>query len=94
MEIESSVMRLFVEGNYCLRGKNTDILIQAPFSNLDTESFTEDGKPVNKGTKAKVGASVWLRAVNDDAGKIKIKLTLRKKLKDKKLEEKREAKKA
>jgi AsmA-like C-terminal region len=94
MEVQSSVVRLFVEGNYCLKGKNTDLLIQAPFSNLNNESFTDDTAPKNKGTKAKVGSSVWLRAMNGDDGKIKIKLTLSKKLKDKKMEDKRAAKKA
>ncbi len=94
MEIQSSVVRLFVEGNYCLKGKNTDLLIQAPLSNLNSDSFEDDTVPENKGTKAKVGSSVWLRAMNGDDGKIKIKLTLSKKLKDKKLEDKRAAKKA
>ena len=93
MEIQSSVLRLFVEGNYCLKGKNTDLLIQAPFNNLNSGSFEDDTTPRNKGTKAKVGSSVWLRAMNDDDGKIKIKLTLSKKLKDKKMEDKRAAKK-
>lgn len=82
MEIQSSVCRLFVQGNYGLKGKNTDLLIQIPLSNLNDKNF-EDGKaPKNKGTTAKTGMSVWLRAVNDDEGKVKMKLTLRKKLKD------------
>lgn len=88
MEIQSSVCRLFVQGNYGLRGKNTDLLIQIPLSNLNDKNF-EDGKaPKNKGTTAKTGMSVWLRAVNDDEGKVKMKLTLRKKLKDDKKNEK------
>lgn len=88
MEIQSSVCRLFVEGNYGLNGKNTDMLIQVPLSNLNDNSFTNDEAPKNKGTKAKVGMSVWLRAENDETGKVKMKLTLRKKLKDKEKNEK------
>ncbi|MES2847948.1 MAG: AsmA-like C-terminal region-containing protein [Bacteroidota bacterium] len=90
MEIQSSVGRLFVEGNYGLNGKNTDMLIQVPLSNLSNKSFTDDEAPKNKGTKAKVGMSVWIRAENDETGKVKMKLTLRKKLKDKKMNEKME----
>lgn len=88
MEIQSSVCRLFVEGNYGLNGKNTDMLVQVPLSNLNDKSFTNDKAPKNKGTKAKVGMSVWLRTQNDETGKIKMKLTLRKKLKDKAKNEK------
>jgi len=87
MELQSSVLRLFVEGNYGLNGKNTDLLIQVPLSNLSDNSFEEEGTPKNKGTKAKAGTSVWLRAVNDDNGKIKMKITLNKKLKNKKKED-------
>ncbi|HMO61766.1 MAG TPA: hypothetical protein PKA46_06785 [Ferruginibacter sp.] len=36
------------------------------------------------GSKAKAGISVWLRAANDDEGKVKVKLTLNKHLKHKK----------
>ena len=81
MEIQSSAFRLFLEGNYGLAKKNTDLLIQVPFSNLNDNSFEKEEGPVNKGVKAKTGASIWLRAVNDDNGKIKVKLTMRKKLK-------------
>ncbi|HTL08341.1 MAG TPA: AsmA-like C-terminal region-containing protein [Chitinophagaceae bacterium] len=81
MEIQSSAFRLFLEGNYGLAKKNTDLLIQVPFSNLNDNSFEKEEGPVNKGVKAKTGASIWLRAVNDDDGKIKVKLTMRKKLK-------------
>jgi hypothetical protein len=84
MEIESSVFRLFIEGNYALDGKNTDMLIQVPLSNLNSENFIDDVAPKNVGTTTKVGMSVWLRAANDDDGKVKLKLTLNKHLKNKK----------
>ena len=86
MEIESSVLRLFVEGNYGLNKKNTDLVIQVPFSNLSDKSF-EGKAPENKGVKAKAGMGILLRAVNDDDGKIKVKLTLSKKIKKAKKEE-------
>jgi len=88
MEIASSVCRLFVEGNYCLLGKNTEMLVQVPFSNLNDNNFTEESATQNKGTKARVGMSVWLRAVNDETGKVKLKPTLSKKFKNKSVEEK------
>jgi len=88
MEIQSSVCRMFIEGNYDLKGKNTDLLIQVPLSNLNDNSFTAGKAPKNKGTSAKVGMSVWLRAESEEDGKVKMKLTLRKKLKDKKKNEK------
>jgi AsmA-like C-terminal region len=81
MEIQSSAFRLFLEGNYGLAKANTDLLIQVPFSNLNGNSFEEDKDPVNKGVAAKAGASIWLRAVNGEDGKVKVKLTMKKKIK-------------
>ncbi len=81
MEIQSTAFRLFLEGNYGLAKKNTDLLIQVPFSNLNANSFDSTEGPVNKGIRSKAGASVWLRAVNGDDGKVKVKLTMKKKLK-------------
>lgn len=81
MEIQSSAFRLFLEGNYGLAKRNTDLLIQVPFSNLNGNSFENEEGPVNKGVRSKTGASIWLRAVNDEDGKVKLKLTMRKKLK-------------
>ncbi|MEO5594313.1 MAG: AsmA-like C-terminal region-containing protein, partial [Chitinophagaceae bacterium] len=81
MEIQSSAFRLFLEGNYGLAKRNTDLLIQVPFSNLNTNSFEGEEEPVNKGVKARTGASIWLRAVNDENGKVKVKLTMKKKMK-------------
>lgn len=88
MEIQSSVVRMFIEGNYDLKGKNTDLLIQVPLSNLNDNSFTDGKAPKNKGTSARTGMSVWLRAENEEDGKVSMKFTLRKKLKDKKKNEK------
>lgn len=83
MEIQSSAFRLFLEGNYGTAKRNTDLLIQVPLSNLNDNSFTATDEPLNKGIKAKTGASVWLRAVNREDGKVKLKLTISKKLKSK-----------
>ncbi|MES2332734.1 MAG: AsmA-like C-terminal region-containing protein [Bacteroidota bacterium] len=70
MEINSTVMSLFVEGVYGLNG-NTDISIQVPLSNLKKR-----GKayiPENAGADKGGGMSVFLRAKTDDDGAIKIK---------------------
>ena len=81
MEVQSSAFRLFVQGNYGLAKKNTDLLIQVPFSNLNKNSFDSAAGPINKGIEARTGASLWLRAVNQEDGKVKVKLTMRKKMK-------------
>ncbi len=93
MEIQSTVFRLFLEGNYDLAGKNTELLVQVPLSNLNNNSFDEENTPKNKGTKAKAGASVLLRAENDEKGNVKLKLTLRKKFKNEAVQEKANEKK-
>ena len=80
MEVASSVLRLFIEGNYDYAGKNTELLLQVPLSNLNSNNFEDGVAPTKKGIHSKVGMSVWLRAVNDDKGAIKVKFTLRKKL--------------
>lgn len=69
MEVQSSVLTLFVEGQYSL-AKETDLSIQIPLSNLKKRDKTY--KPENVGTDAKVGASVFLRARPDKEGKISI----------------------
>ncbi|MGI8952197.1 MAG: AsmA-like C-terminal region-containing protein [Chitinophagaceae bacterium] len=73
MEIESTVFTAFVEGTYSLQN-NTDISIQVPLSNLKTRDENYD--PKNKGTKAKVGSSIYLRARSDKNGGIKFGLDL------------------
>ena len=82
MEVQASVFRLFIQGNYGLAKRNTDLLIQVPFSNLNKNSFENDEQPVNRGVESKTGASIWLRAVNGENGKVKVKLTMRKKMKN------------
>jgi len=68
MEINSSVITLFVEGVY--GPKLTDISIQVPLSNLATK---KDYDPESVGTGKKGGMSVFLRAKSDEAGKVNIK---------------------
>ncbi|WP_018615361.1 AsmA-like C-terminal region-containing protein [Segetibacter koreensis] len=80
MEIESTVLTLFVEGVYSLRGK-TDISIQIPISNIKKRD--DDYKLENKGADAKGGASIYVRGKPGDDGNIKFKLDLFKKLRKK-----------
>lgn len=75
MEIHSSVMTLYVEGLYSLRG-NTDISIQIPLHNFLSGP---ENNPKNKGAHAKMGASIHLRARPDLKGNVKIGLDLFKK---------------
>ena len=82
MEISSTALHMFVEGNYGLNGYGTDLILQIPFSNLSSPDKTKD--PTNKGVHAKVGPGVLLRAKAGDDGKIKLGLTLSKKVKEKK----------
>jgi hypothetical protein len=68
MEINSSVLMLFVEGVY--GPKNTDISIQVPVKNLTTK---KDYTPENVGAGKSGGMSVFLRAKSDETGKVNIK---------------------
>lgn len=81
MQIESTVLTLFVEGVYSLRGK-TDLSIQVPLSNIKKRD--EDYTLENKGGKAKGGASIFIRGVPGEDGNIKFKLDLFRKLRKKK----------
>lgn len=83
MEVESNVFRLFVEGNYGLNGRNTDLLIQVPFSNFNKNSFDDTDVPVNRGIK-KAPKNIWLRAKNNEQGRVKLTLILNPGLKNKK----------
>ncbi|RYY48348.1 MAG: hypothetical protein EOO06_10450 [Chitinophagaceae bacterium] len=76
MEIQSSVLSLFVEGIYSMKG-NTDISIQVPLRNLKKRK--EDYKPENIGVDAKTGASIFLRGRPGNDGNIKFSLDLFKK---------------
>lgn len=70
MEINSSVLSLFVEGRYSLNGANTDLSIQVPLSNLKKRKA--DYKPENLGADRGGGMSVFLRARSNPDGTIRI----------------------
>ena len=70
MEINSTVLSLFVEGVYSMAG-NTDISIQVPLSNLKKRD--KNFKPENAGTDRGGGMSIFLRAKTGDDGMVKIK---------------------
>ena len=76
MEIQSTVLSLFVEGLYSMKG-NTDISIQVPLKNLKKRK--EDYKPENIGVDAKAGSSIFLRGRPGSDGNIKFSLDLFKK---------------
>jgi hypothetical protein len=69
MEIESTVITLFVEGIYDTK-KGTDMSIQVPLSNLKARS--DDTIPAIRGVNSKTGLSVRLRAKTGGDGKLKI----------------------
>lgn len=73
MEIQSTVLSLFVEGLYSMKG-NTDISIQVPLKNLKKRK--EDYKPENIGVDAKTGSSIYLRGRPGNDGNIKFSLDL------------------
>lgn len=79
MEIESNVLTFFVEGIYSF-GNNTNISIQVPLSNLRKRD--EDYEVKNRGSKRKVGASIYLRAKGTEDGSVKIGLDLLKRLRN------------
>ena len=69
MEIASSALTMYVEGVYSFK-EGTDISIQIPLSNLKNVDTT--AAVANKGTDAKVGPSIYLRAKDGVSGKVKI----------------------
>ncbi len=73
MQIESSVIKLFVEGQYGLVG-GTDLRIQVPLANLKNLDRSNMNKKANNTQKG--GASVYLRAKSGDDGKISIGLDI------------------
>ena len=73
MEIASSALTMYVEGVYAFK-EGTDISIQIPLSNIKSIDTTEAVK--NKGTKAKTGPSIYLRAKDGISGKVKIGVDL------------------
>ena len=81
MEIQSSVMSMFVEGIFNNKG-GTDISIQVPLSNIHKRGT--DFNPENIGTEKKGGSSIHLRGRPGPDGKIKFKLDLFNKFKKEK----------
>ena len=81
MEIQSSVMSMFVEGVYNKKG-TTDISIQVPLSNIHKRGA--DYNPENIGTDKKPGSSIHLRGRPGADGNIKFKLDLFNKFKKEK----------
>jgi uncharacterized beta-barrel protein YwiB (DUF1934 family) len=73
MEIQSSVLSLFVEGIYSKK-TGSDLSIQIPLNNLKKRD--EDYNPVNVGTKSKVGRSIFLRGKTGSDGNVNFKLDL------------------
>ena len=70
MEIQSSAISMYIEGQYDIYGKNTDLMIQVPFSNFGKRDESEPIK--NKGIDAKTGLSIWVNAKNNEQGEIKL----------------------
>ena len=69
MEIESSVLRLFLEGRYSF-AHHTDLSIQLPLSNLKKRDKSYN--PTNVGVNTKQGLSVFLHVTEDKDGKMNI----------------------
>ena len=69
MEIQSSVLSLFVHGRYSFTD-STSLSVQLPLSNLKKRDKTY--KPKNVGVDTKVGPSVFLHVYKDGEGKIAI----------------------
>lgn len=76
MEIQSSVMSIFIEGVYNKKG-TTDLSIQVPLSNLKKRD--DDYNPENVGVDKKGGKSIFIRGKPGEDGNIKFKLDLFKK---------------
>lgn len=71
MEIQSSVLSLFVEGRYSFTD-STSLSVQIPLSNLKKRH--KDFKPKNIGTHAKAGPSVFLHVHREKDMNSKIKI--------------------
>ena len=82
MQIQSSVMSLFVEGVYNSKG-NTDISIRVPLSNLKKRDSAYIPQNIEKGKKP--GSSIYLRGRPGADGKINFTLDLFNKYKKQKL---------
>ena len=76
MEIQSSVMTLFVEGLYSTKG-NTDLSIQVPLNNIIKKA--DEFNLINLGADKKGGRSIFLRGRPGSDGNVDFKLDLFKK---------------
>jgi hypothetical protein len=76
MEIESTVLSIYVEGIYSMKG-TTDMSIQIPLSNLKKRGA--DYKPENTGADKKGGSSIYIRGRPGPDGNIQFKPDLFKK---------------
>ena len=90
MEIESSVLSIFVEGIYGLKG-NTDISIQVPLSNLKKRDSAY--KPENIGVDKNTGSSLFIRARPGLDGTIQFKADLFNKFGKEERKQRRQARK-
>lgn len=73
MEIQSSVMSMFVEGVYSQKG-GTDMSIQVPLSNFKKRAT--DFNPENLGADKKGGGSIYIRGRPGPDGNVKFKLDI------------------
>ena len=73
MEIQSTVMSIFIEGVYNKKG-TTDLSIQVPLSNLKKRD--ENYNPENIGVNKKAGRSIFIRGQPGPDGNIKFSLDL------------------
>ncbi len=71
MEIATTALNLFVGGDYTLSG-NTNLHIQVPLNNLTKRDQTAKMKTASN--KDKGGTSLFLKAVSESNGKVKLKL--------------------
>ena len=71
MEIATSALNLFVGGDYGLNGK-TNLHIQVPLNNFTQKDQSKKMKTASN--KDRGGTSVFLKAVSDASGKIKLTL--------------------
>jgi hypothetical protein len=66
MEIASSVLHLYVEGNYGLNGAKTDLAIQVPLNNISKQQV--ETRFFDANTKVKNGLSIYVHATQEGTG--------------------------
>jgi hypothetical protein len=74
MEIESSALRMYVEGLYDMDGKATDLSFQVPLSNFKKLETTH--VPINKGIGSDGEPSIFIRAKQNNNGTLKFSYDL------------------